>query len=90
MGVASICIIRSIEISTFLKKSYFVFFPQLWGLLSTIARRGVFVLLLRHFLQNCHIWYKKKNYGPDFLKIVDIWSDFVNHLVLVEANLMEA
>ena len=49
------------------------FFTQIWGLLSTIPRRGVFCFFfLRHFLQNGHIWSTKVIYGPGFSKNDDI------------------
>ena len=56
LDVASICPIRSIEISMFLKKSEFVFFSQIWGLLCSVHRRVDFWLFLLHFCKQCHIW----------------------------------
>ena len=40
-----------------------------------IPRRGAF--LLRHILQDGHIWSRKVISGPDFLKNDDIWSNFI-------------
>ena len=61
---------------------FFGFFHQLWSLLSTIPRRGVFFFFcLRHILKNAHIWSTKVISGPDFLKNDDIWSDFIHQWI---------
>ena len=76
--MASICPIREIEISTFLKMLDFDFFPQTLTWLCTIPRRGVFFSsFLRHFLKNGHNWSTKVISGPDFLTTDGIWSDFI-------------
>ena len=78
MSVASICPIRGIENSIFLKMSDFDFLPQTLAWLCTIPRRGVFFLLfVRHILKNENKWSTKVISGPDFLKIEEISSDFI-------------
>ena len=53
-------------------------FSQIWSLLCSIPRRGVFVSpFLRILAQKGHIWSTKMISGPDFLKNDDILSNFI-------------
>ena len=77
LDVASICPIRSIEISTFLKKSDFVFFPQIWSPVCSVPRSDVLFLFFVIFSKDVIFGTQNLISGSDVLKNDDIWSDLV-------------